>query len=751
MKKNLFTIFLVLICAHAFAQGVSINETGAAPHESAILDVSSSNKGFLPPRMTTAQRDAIVNPAIGLFIFNTENNCMELFTNMGWFSSCNTAQNATYAIPAGTILPFAGDVSNMPSGFLLCDGAQLDTNTYHDLFQAVGYAWGGANNMFNLPDLRGQFLRGADLGSGGDPNAAARTAMNPGGNTGGNVGSVQSDQFAEHNHGGGNHNHTFSHLWIVNNTGNPDGALDSHTGTTQNRRYWRGNVTETFTTHASGEIIQNQGGAETRPKNAAVNYVICYSSALVDFITEETDPIFAVSVASGITQTDTANWNNKQNELNAGLGITIINDTISINLAALDFLMPAGTILPFAGDTSKVPNGFLICDGTSLDTTDFNPLFQVIGYNWGGSGQNFNLPDLRGQFLRGTDLNSGNDPNAANRVGGNSNDGVGSSQIDAFAEHNHGGGDHNHTFSHLWIVNNTGNPDGALDSHTGGTQNRRYWRGNVTETFTTNSSGQIIQNQGGAETRPKNVAVNYIICYTNSLSQINHSGGNSGGGNNPTSGNLSDFNNDIGFITTENDPLYTASVASGITATDTANWNNKQEQLTAGTGISIVGNTISATNSSSNSYYLGQDTLGGIVFYIYLGSDGQQHGLIVSKTETTAQWQSTTSTTNAERTWDGAFNMNLMSNSPAKNWVVSNFSAEWYLPSIDELTLLWQNRFHVNKALFNMGETLVSGTGTYWTSNETTSANGATFRFFNGYVIGDFKTTSHRVRAVREF
>ena len=49
---------------------------------------------------------------------------------------------------------------------------------------------------------------------------------------------------------------------------------------------------------------------------------------------------------------------------------------------------------------------------------------------------------------------------------------------------------------------------------------------------------------------------------------------------------------------TETDPIFGASVASGIAGTDTTNWNNKQDQLTAGTNISILGNTISATNGN---------------------------------------------------------------------------------------------------------------------------------------------------------
>src|SRR5690606_10514804 len=148
---------------------------------------------------------------------------------------------------------------------------------------------------------------------------------------------------------------------------------------------------------------------------------------------------------------------------------------------------------------------------------------------------------------------------------------------------------------------------------------------------------------------------------------------------------------------TETDPIFGASVASGITGTDTTYWNNKQDQLVAGTNITIVGNTISATGGSSNDFYLGQDTLGGIVFYIYIGSDGNQHGLIVNKNESLAQWQSSTTTTNATRSWDGAYNTGLMTNSPAANYVnglTDGGFTDWYLPSIDELSILWHNRFH---------------------------------------------------------
>jgi hypothetical protein len=186
--------------------------------------------------------------------------------------------------------------------------------------------------------------------------------------------------------------------------------------------------------------------------------------------------------------------------------------------------------------------------------------------------------------------------------------------------------------------------------------------------------------------------------------------------------------------------------------------DGSETKLAAGTNVTITGAGTTASpyvvnatgGGSSNHFYLGQDTLGGIVFYIYIGSDGQQHGLVVSKTDTTAQWQNPTSTTNATRSWDGVYNMNLMTNSPAKNWITTNFSTDWYLPSIDELSILWHNRFHANKALNAGGFTLLSNTAGYWSSTEyATSAFNCNFH--SGVTSSYGKASTYSVRAVRAF
>ncbi|WP_396147337.1 hypothetical protein [Flavobacterium sp.] len=84
MKNNtkFLTAFLFLTMGTAFAQ-TGVGTT--SPDASAVLDVSSTTKGLLLPRLTAIQRNAIINPAKGLIIFNTTAN--ELQTNTGTPSS----------------------------------------------------------------------------------------------------------------------------------------------------------------------------------------------------------------------------------------------------------------------------------------------------------------------------------------------------------------------------------------------------------------------------------------------------------------------------------------------------------------------------------------------------------------------------------------------------------------------------------------------------------------------------------------
>src|SRR5580700_5408343 len=79
-----FVIGSVFVTNTVFAQqgGVSINPIGTAADSSAMLDVSSTTKGLLPPRMTTAQRNSISGPATGLVVYQTDGTA-GLYCNNG--------------------------------------------------------------------------------------------------------------------------------------------------------------------------------------------------------------------------------------------------------------------------------------------------------------------------------------------------------------------------------------------------------------------------------------------------------------------------------------------------------------------------------------------------------------------------------------------------------------------------------------------------------------------------------------------
>jgi microcystin-dependent protein len=181
------------------------------------------------------------------------------------------------ALPPGTIIAYGGPAGAaaadggapaLPAGWLLCDGSAVSRTTYATLFAAIGINFGGGDGIgtFNLPDLRGRFVRGADHGAGRDPNAAARTASNTGGPAGDVVGTLQADAFGSHSHPLTDPGHahtapTYTGAAGTFEVGNGAWGVD----------YVGGAPT---TTNTTGITEGAAGGSETRPKNVAVNYLI---------------------------------------------------------------------------------------------------------------------------------------------------------------------------------------------------------------------------------------------------------------------------------------------------------------------------------------------------------------------------------------------------------------------------------------------------------------------------------------------
>jgi phage-related tail fiber protein len=143
-------------------------------------------------------------------------------TNLGVYSKAETDTKA----PPGTVVHFAGSVA--PTGWLACNGGAVNRVAYAALFAAIGttYGVGDGFTSFNVPDLRGEFIRGVDGGRGVDIGRA--------------LGSAQAAAFASHahttsvtQHDGHAHTGGTDPQGAHSHTGNTDGqGYHSHTGTT---------------------------------------------------------------------------------------------------------------------------------------------------------------------------------------------------------------------------------------------------------------------------------------------------------------------------------------------------------------------------------------------------------------------------------------------------------------------------------------------------------------------------------------
>ena len=177
--------------------------------------------------------------------------------------------NNAILFPAGVIVPFAGEVENIPSGWMLCDGSEVSRTEYANLYDAIGVCWGTGNGSttFNLPDLRGMFLRGVSGDSGNDDDADDRIVLNDnGGNTGNQVGSYQSDAIRNIT-GERNGTYQLSPAGICY----ANGAFGVTNGGGHHHAGYHADSGAIFSFDASRVVPV---GSDNRPKNVYVNYII---------------------------------------------------------------------------------------------------------------------------------------------------------------------------------------------------------------------------------------------------------------------------------------------------------------------------------------------------------------------------------------------------------------------------------------------------------------------------------------------
>lgn len=234
-----------------------------------------------------------------------------------------------YKVPIGTIIAMSSDY--IPTGYLLCNGSAVNRQTYSLLFAKIGttYGEGDGTNTFNLPDLRGKFVRGL----GGNSDLLGKTQ-------GDAIRNIQGE--VDICHGDNN---------VTNGVFRDNGRKSR--GRDGNEWYSHSVIFDASTVVPTAN--------ENRPLNMAMNYLI---------------------KASG---------SDAQNA--------------SLEEIRLDGI-PIGGYLDYASD-AVLPAGFMVADGRSLNKNEYPDLFQIIKYTYGGSEDNFNLPDFSdGKFARATGGNA---------------------------------------------------------------------------------------------------------------------------------------------------------------------------------------------------------------------------------------------------------------------------------------------------------------------------------------------------------
>ena len=164
--------------------------------------------------------------------------------------------------------------------------------------------------------------------------------------------------------------------------------------------------------------------------------------------------------------------------------------------AAALYHNPIGSVVHYP--TDAVPEDYLECNGQTVLRDAYPELFGVIGvtYGPGDSVSTFRLPDYRGQFLRGWNHGSSVDTDCdarTNRGDGTTGDAVGTRQDDEFGSHSHNFKQSASVNEQFWPVESDRIPMG------------------VTARIGSRTASGVIYNSGGSETRPKNIAVMYII------------------------------------------------------------------------------------------------------------------------------------------------------------------------------------------------------------------------------------------------
>ena len=164
----------------------------------------------------------------------------------------------TTSTPPGSLMAFAG--TSAPTGWLACQGQAVSRTTYATLFAAISTTWGSGDGSttFNLPDLRGMFLRGTGTNATGSSSGAA----------GPSVGAYAADTYLNHSHTATQTAHSH-YIEPSGFNGGSSGVFNQPVNYSSATTISTSSVAPAITVATS-----TTGGTETKPKNYGVLYII---------------------------------------------------------------------------------------------------------------------------------------------------------------------------------------------------------------------------------------------------------------------------------------------------------------------------------------------------------------------------------------------------------------------------------------------------------------------------------------------
>ena len=129
LPKYYFMLFCFAFAVQLQAQNIGINADNSAPASSAILDVKSTDKGILIPRMTAVQRNAIASPATGLIVYQSDGAAGFYFYNgTAWVSTSGGGDNLGNHTATANLNMNSNSISNVST--ITAASAVIATNTY---------------------------------------------------------------------------------------------------------------------------------------------------------------------------------------------------------------------------------------------------------------------------------------------------------------------------------------------------------------------------------------------------------------------------------------------------------------------------------------------------------------------------------------------------------------------------------------------------------------------------------------------